>query len=241
MPARGETTSVNKLKSVIRQTKRLLGKESIEPGTRIEAERRLRAMELELEEHMQSNKERNFATRYHKIKFFERQKLMRRLRQLRRAPESQQVRAQLFEHRVFLNYVLHFPADRRYVSLFAGNKEPVAPSAEAPDRAHQKAAEFIKHVRKSMKRGVMPAEPDRDLHDREEQHRRIHAQRERRGKDREVEGDDDVDEEHDEEDDDEKNDDDDDDDEKDGDDEAGEAGEDADQPPSSIANDDFFA
>ena len=56
MPARGETTSVNKLKSMIRQTKRLLGKESIEPGTRIEAERRLRAMELELEESMQSNK-----------------------------------------------------------------------------------------------------------------------------------------------------------------------------------------
>ena len=59
MPARGETTSVNKLKSMIRQTKRLLGKESIEPGTRIEAERRLRAMELELEESMQSNKERH--------------------------------------------------------------------------------------------------------------------------------------------------------------------------------------
>ena len=235
MPARGETTSVNKLKSMIRQTKRLLGKESIEPGTRIEAERRLRAMELELEESMQSNKERQFATRYHKVKFFERQKLMRRLRQLRREPESRQVRAQLFEHRVFLNYVLHFPADRRYVSLFAGNKEPVAPSADAPDRAHQKAAEFFKHVRKSMKRGTMAAEPDRDLHHREEQHRRTRVQHEKRS-----EADDDDD---DDDDDDSESDDDseiDDDNETDND-EAEEMGEKADPPPSSVANDDFFA
>lgn len=258
MPARGETTSVNKLKSMIRQTKRLLAKESIEPGTRIEAERRLRAMELELEESMQSNKERHFATRYHKVKFFERQKLMRRLRQLRREPESRQVRAQLFEHRVFLNYVLHFPADRRYVSLFAGNKEPVAPSADAPDRAHQKAAEFFKHVRKSMKRGTMAAEPDRDLHHREEQHRRTRAQHVKRSEVEEVDGDgdgdddgDDDDDEHDDEADDDDDDDGDDDDDDGGDDDDDDGDDDdgddeemhdrADPPPSSVANDDFFA
>ena len=243
MPARGETTSVNKLKSMIRQTKRLLGKESIEPGTRIEAERRLRAMELELEESMQSNKERQFATRYHKVKFFERQKLMRRLRQLRREPESRQVRAQLFEHRVFLNYVLHFPADRRYVSLFAGNKEPVAPSADEPDRAHQKAAEFFKHVRKSMKRGTMAAEPDRDLHHREEQHRRTRAQHVKRSEVDVGDGDGDDDGDDDEADDDEADDDeaDDDGDGDDGDDDDDEMHDRADPPPSSVANDDFFA
>ena len=192
----------------------------------------MRAMELELEERMQSNKERHFATRYHKVKFFERQKLMRRLRQLRREPESRQVRAQLFEHRVFLNYVLHFPADRRYVSLFAGNKEPVAPSADAPDRAHQKAAEFFKHVRKSMKRGTMAAEPDRDLHHREEQHRLTRAQHVKRSEVDEVDGDGDGDDDGD--DDNDEHDDEADDDEAEGDDRV-------DPPPSSVANDDFFA
>jgi len=136
---------------------------------------------------------------------------------------------------VSLIEVLHFPADRRYVSLFAGNKEPVAPSAEAPDRAHQKAAEFFKHVRKSMKRGTMAAEPDRDLHHREEQHRRTRVQHEKRS-----EADDDDD---DDDDDDSESDDDseiDDDNETDND-EAEEMGEKADPPPSSVANDDFFA
>jgi len=44
--------------------------ESITPGARIEAERRLHALEREAFERMQSNKERQFSVRYHKVKFF---------------------------------------------------------------------------------------------------------------------------------------------------------------------------
>lgn len=105
------TLGVNKLKSGIRQMRRLLSKD-LEPGKRIEAERRLNALERDLEAQLHAGKERNFALRYHKVKFFERQKVHRRIRQLKKAlqfmPENKQktARAQLHEARVMLNYVM---------------------------------------------------------------------------------------------------------------------------------------
>lgn len=65
-----ETLGANKIKSLLRQTKRLLSKESLPPGVRIEAERKYKALEHELEVRTQSNKERAMAARYHKVKFF---------------------------------------------------------------------------------------------------------------------------------------------------------------------------
>lgn len=73
------STGVNKVKNAIRQTKRLLARvccascspqDTITPGTRIEAERRLLALQRELEEKEKAGKERNLASRYHKVKFF---------------------------------------------------------------------------------------------------------------------------------------------------------------------------
>ncbi|WFC95890.1 18S rRNA maturation protein [Malassezia brasiliensis] len=167
------STGVNKVKNAIRQTKRLLARDSITPGTRIEAERRLVALQRELEEKEKAGKERNLAIRYHKVKFFERQKIHRRVRQLRREvekdPKKKAMRAALYEARVLLHYVMTFPHDQRYVALFAqGNHDPVLPKVDAPDRAQQKAAEYLAHVRKQMKRGELSAEPEVELEAREE-------------------------------------------------------------------------
>ena len=105
------TLGVNKLKSGIRQTRRLLSRD-LEPGKRIEAERRLNALMRDLEAQLHAGKERTLASRYHKVKFFERQKIHRRIRQLNKAlqtmPENKQktARAQLHEARVMLNYIM---------------------------------------------------------------------------------------------------------------------------------------
>lgn len=50
-------------------------------------------------------------------------------------------------------------------------KEPMAPTSDAHDRAHQKAAAFLKQVRKAMKKGEMSTEPDLELEQREAQSR----------------------------------------------------------------------
>ncbi|WFD04877.1 18S rRNA maturation protein [Malassezia vespertilionis] len=150
-------------------------KNDITPGQRIDAERRLHALERELESKQQAQKERTLASRYHKVKFFERQKLCRRIAQLRRARNgdvdkkaAKKKLAALQTLRMFLHYVMLFPHDKRYVALFADSStgEPVAPSEDAPDKAHREAAEFLRRVRKQMKKGVLAAEPERELEER---------------------------------------------------------------------------
>ncbi|PKI85860.1 Efg1p [Malassezia vespertilionis] len=138
----------------------------ITPGQRIDAERRLHALERELESKQQAQKERTLASRYHKVKFFERQKLCRRIAQLRRARNgdvdkkaAKKKLAALQTLRMFLHYVMLFPHDKR-------TGEPVAPSEDAPDKAHREAAEFLRRVRKQMKKGVLAAEPERELEER---------------------------------------------------------------------------
>ena len=77
---------VSKIKSALRQTRRLLAKvqwlyiadlicthmqqEGLGADVRIEAERKLKALEADLVVAERANKERALATRYHKVKFF---------------------------------------------------------------------------------------------------------------------------------------------------------------------------
>ncbi|WFD32628.1 18S rRNA maturation protein [Malassezia sp. CBS 17886] len=167
--ADADAGGVNKLKSGVRQTKRLLARDALEPGKRIEAERRLLALERELETRLQTNKVRALASRYHKVKFFERQKLHRRIRQMRRASAAEDEavpgkarRRQLKELRVFLNYVLHFPKNQRYFALLSGvsASDASAPLHGSGDSVQEQAADFLRHVRRAMKKGALPAEPD---------------------------------------------------------------------------------
>lgn len=61
---------VQKLKSALRQTKRLLAKDNLAADVRVQTERRLTALEADLTRAEQSRKERHYATKYHKVKFF---------------------------------------------------------------------------------------------------------------------------------------------------------------------------
>lgn len=95
----------------------------------METERRLKALELELQQAELAKKERGFALRYHKIKFFgmflqpllrkvlmqfpERQKVARKLKQVKKGLESEgnagsekKLSSELHDLRVDLNYIL---------------------------------------------------------------------------------------------------------------------------------------
>lgn len=79
---------VSKIKSSLRQTRRLLAKvrsitmrcdccandaslqDNLAANVRVETERRLKALEAELAQAELANRERTMATRYHKVKFF---------------------------------------------------------------------------------------------------------------------------------------------------------------------------
>lgn len=177
-----------------------MANEDLEPGARIEAERRLNALERDLEAQMHASRERARASRYHKIKFFERQKIHRKVRQLKRAlenaPESKhkKLHRKLKDARVLLNYVLYFPKDARYVALYAGSEdgEPVVPSIDSHSRADRVAAEFARDVRKLMKRGELSSEPEVELGERERLSRQRGTKRARDQHDGPREGHDDA-------------------------------------------------
>ncbi|KZT55665.1 hypothetical protein CALCODRAFT_436869, partial [Calocera cornea HHB12733] len=82
-----------------------------------DAERRQKALEQELETALGGEKERQMAQKYHMVKFFERQKVLRKLLRAKRtllAGESKgkarkSLEQELEEHRVDLNYILVRP------------------------------------------------------------------------------------------------------------------------------------
>ncbi|KAH9039878.1 hypothetical protein EDB85DRAFT_229143 [Lactarius pseudohatsudake] len=165
---------VSKIKSALRQTRRLLAKEGLAADVRVESERKLKALETDLVAAEKANKERALATRYHKAKFFDRQKLIRKIKQTKKRLEedgvSSKVRkalgAELFELRVDLNYVLNYPRLEKYISLFPpdvrqteGAAAPVhsVGSSSATDDKREALREW---VRGQMRAGEMASEPE---------------------------------------------------------------------------------
>ncbi|KAF8678900.1 rRNA-processing protein Efg1 [Rhizoctonia solani] len=152
---------VQKVKSAIRQTRRLLAKESLAADVRIASERRLKSLEGDLAKAEMRRKERKMAMRYHKIKFFDKQKVNRKIAQTKRALEApdldkkerKKLQKELLSHRVDLNYILNHPKLDKYIGLY--------PSSESNDDRTDKLREERRLlVRQAMERGEMDAEPE---------------------------------------------------------------------------------
>ncbi|KPV78553.1 uncharacterized protein RHOBADRAFT_51008 [Rhodotorula graminis WP1] len=158
--------SVSKLKAQLRQTKRLLAREDLNPDVRTTSERRLALLEGELVKAEQSNVEKKMVQRYRGVKFFERQKLLRKIKQAKKAladkPDSSEAQSTLLDARVDLYYVLRYPKTDKYVALFPdGVYAPfVAPSALAADAtpAETKRQTLRAAIRKRLDKGDLPAE-----------------------------------------------------------------------------------
>ena len=133
---------VQKIKASLRQTRRLLAKvgssdsvpaqsdvtckDNLAADIRVETERRLKALEADLQKAELVRKERTLATKYHKVKFFgeigsgtsahcsqriERQKVVRKIAQTKKRivsadGNSDHLESTLFDLRVDLNYIL---------------------------------------------------------------------------------------------------------------------------------------
>lgn len=105
---------VSKIKAALRQTRRLLARDNVALDVRQEAERRLILLESDLAEKESSQKERKNAERYHKVRFFERQKLVRQVKKIKKridedgesSKKQAKLKEDLQEKRILLNYVL---------------------------------------------------------------------------------------------------------------------------------------
>ncbi|KAF8161369.1 hypothetical protein B0H34DRAFT_653570 [Crassisporium funariophilum] len=167
---------VQKVKALLRQTRRLLAKDNLAADVRVETERRQRALGYELSQAEQTNKERALAVRYHKIKFFERQKVTRKLKQAKKRLEStnepsekEAILSEITKLRIDLNYILHFPKSKKYISLFPPEvrKGAEAVTSTDPTSDSQKTITDREEVREwileQMTKGELFAEPELNL------------------------------------------------------------------------------
>ena len=127
----------------IRDVQRSLKLETISASSRVELERKLKAlqqasMETKTKNHL-TTVQKSHMEKYRMIRFFERKKALRKLQSLMKsnAPVEEIERATLN-----LNYVVHFPKDTKYISLYPGNesKSPVVSDKK------EKIMEIIKNA-----------------------------------------------------------------------------------------------
>ncbi|UZJ55182.1 hypothetical protein CBS101457_004502 [Exobasidium rhododendri] len=156
---------VSKIKAALRQTRRLLAKENISASVRQEADRKLIALEDELLTKEKQQVEKNNAQRYHKVRFFERQKLVRKIKKLKKAKDEGEAGAdeKLFEERALLNYVLHYPLTQKYVALFPNQESDEVETREDANASMEKSRKVKERIIESMKRGKLSNEPEEEL------------------------------------------------------------------------------
>lgn len=122
---------INDIKSQIRSLKRLLEHSDDLPATvRVEKERALQSAQHDLVRAQQAQEKSAMISRYHKIRFFDRQKATKRLKRARKALKSRVdeggecedlVRA-VEDAEVDVNYAMYCPLHLPYVSLFPTRK-----------------------------------------------------------------------------------------------------------------------
>lgn len=173
---------VSKLKSQLRQANRLLRKDDLTPTLRETTQQKIAELQAAIENHTTKQKERQNAIRYHRVKFFDRKKVTRRLKKVLgeleqagldgQSPEAiRQLETEVKLLRVDLNYVRHYPKHLKYVSLcpsgeYKSHKIPTsplpetAPSTKDPDSLRSYVRNYIYRLMESGKLSDTPETAD---------------------------------------------------------------------------------
>jgi hypothetical protein len=162
----------SKLKKKIRDVERTLRKPGLAATKKLEAERALAALREELEDVQRGQKAKENAQRYHMVRFFERKKAARKLKQAVKAMlgeknsvkanesdesdkeevsvrDEETLRANLEKAEIDLYYTVLFPLERKYISLY--------PSSDANDAETLKARkEFLDEIKVRVKSHELP-------------------------------------------------------------------------------------
>ncbi|KAK4899682.1 hypothetical protein LTR27_002948 [Elasticomyces elasticus] len=163
-PSFKKAHTVHDLKANIRSLRRLLSNpvDKLPATVRVEKERALRTAESELAETEKAKKRSEVIGKWHKVRFFERQKAGKRVKKLRKELGSgEDVGGKLREAEVDVAYAVYFPLEREYMPLFARKKkvegEGEDDSPEPVEYERQGDAEMWERVKKCMEDGTLEA------------------------------------------------------------------------------------
>lgn len=126
-------TGASKIRKKMRDIERLLKKDTLPAHVRIENERALKALGVELQNTQHNLKAKHNAKKYHMVRFFEKKKAIRKLKQARKTLEDTtkaEVRKDIKKARkvvrhseIDIVYVMLFPKSEKYISLYPNPKE----------------------------------------------------------------------------------------------------------------------
>ena len=151
-----------------RGLERLLKKANLPDDVRRAKEAELATLRTEGQKAKRVQREKAFSKMYHKVKFFERQKVERRMSQLRKQLAAAEpaaraaLEAQLLESEHDLLYVRHFPRNKKYLSLF-----PAEPLEEGGFVAKLQAQIRARIIRRS-EAGLLNEQPGGSDEDQED-------------------------------------------------------------------------
>jgi hypothetical protein len=169
---------VNELKTSIRNLRRLLdrapdattGKEALPPKIRIAKERELASAQHELAESQAAEARSKMIARYHKVRFFDRQKATKRLKRARKAmkevegdvAERERLAVEADECEVDVQYAMYYPLEVAYVALYPSvrkgeGKEEEGAAAPAVEVQRQGDAKMRALVKKCAAEGKLDA------------------------------------------------------------------------------------
>ncbi|KAJ1616806.1 hypothetical protein T492DRAFT_1104441 [Pavlovales sp. CCMP2436] len=109
----------------MRGVQRLLNRPDLPAETKAKQEASLAKLDEEMRKAKRGRLESHRSTKYHKVKFFERQKCDRRIKQAEKklaaaadATEWAPLEAELAAHRLDLQYIRYYPPEHKYISLY---------------------------------------------------------------------------------------------------------------------------
>ncbi|RCK65189.1 rRNA-processing protein EFG1 [Candida viswanathii] len=159
-----------KIKKKIRDIERLLKKNAKLPADKkIEYDRALKALRVELQNSQVQNKAKVISKKYHMVRFFERKKAVRKLKNLRKEFEEvlktevrkdiKKARKQVKHGEIDLAYVILFPKTEKYISLYPSpnDEDQTDPNViRGLKKTEERRREFRKSVEKLMDEGKLP-------------------------------------------------------------------------------------
>ncbi|EGW31107.1 rRNA-processing protein EFG1 [Spathaspora passalidarum NRRL Y-27907] len=167
-------SGASKIKKKIRDIERLLAKKTnnLPADKRIEYDRALKALRVELANAQTQIKAKEIAKKYHMVRFFEKKKAVRKLKQLKKTfdevsktevrKDIKKARRAVRQGEIDVAYVILFPKTEKYISLYPNPKENDQVDAKDPKailgakRTQERRSQFRKEVEKLMDDGKLP-------------------------------------------------------------------------------------
>lgn len=159
-----------KIKKKIRDIERLLKKENVPANVRIENERAVKALKIELDNKQQDLKTKKLAKKYHMVRFFEKKKSLRKLKQARKELQTisetgerkdiKKARKVVRHSEIDVAYVILFPKSEKYISLYPNHQPEKNQASENAKKGLEKTEtrrrEFRKQVEKLVDDKALP-------------------------------------------------------------------------------------